>query len=386
MKQVERRLQTSKALVAYRSARNDRDSSQAAQAKVDSDMAGAKQAIAKRTADMPSAQAALQTVEMQHAEALKAVSEIQQQLAAKNNLLNTVALAASKAELCSRNWQAIRKLHRLPRRSKRAEQLAAEAGELQKQTAARQQSTNQSAAAVAAQKQALEVATADVTKYQQQVPALEAQHAALVEKLQAAEQQCSRTADDLLQLETRQFAAASLKPLTPEQIAWSVMHAVGLADQLRVASEAEINQKTPLTDVIRNDPAQMAARQRQIDDATYAKLQANAARFVELFGNGAGQPQTFFATADQALFLANDGQIRGWLAPGGGNLTERISKLTDAKSLADELYLSVLSRPPTDAEVAETSNYLVSRSNERPAAIQELAWALIASLEFRFNH
>ena len=73
-------------------------------------------------------------------------------------------------------------------------------------------------------------------------------------------------------------------------------------------------------------------------------------------------------------------------APGGGNLTERLSKLTDAKSLADKLYVSVLSRPPTDAEIAETSGYLASRPNERPVAIQELAWALIASLEFRFNH
>ncbi len=93
------------------------------------------------------------------------------------------------------------------------------------------------------------------------------------------------------------------------------MRAVGLTDQLRAASEAEINAKTPLTDAIRNDPAQMAARKQQIEEATDAKLQANAARFVELFATGAGQPQDFFATADQALFFANDGLIRSWLAP-----------------------------------------------------------------------
>ncbi len=63
------------------------------------------------------------------------------------------------------------------------------------------------------------------------------------------------------------------------------MRAVGLTDQLRAASEAEVNAKTPLTDAIRNDPAQMAAREQQIDEATDAKLQANAARFVELFGD-----------------------------------------------------------------------------------------------------
>jgi hypothetical protein len=164
------------------------------------------------------------------------------------------------------------------------------------------------------------------------------------------------------------------------------MQAVGLAEQLHLATEAEFHAKTPLTDAIRNDPAQLAARSQQIADATHAKLQANAARFVELFSTGAGQPQAFFATADQALFFANDGQIRGWLNPGGGNLTERLSKLSDAQALAEELYLSVLSRRPSDAEIAETTNYLTTRGNERAAAVQELAWALIASLEFRFNH
>jgi hypothetical protein len=131
---------------------------------------------------------------------------------------------------------------------------------------------------------------------------------------------------------------------------------------------------------------QLAARQQQIDNAAYAKLQANVARFIELFGAGEAQPPSFFAAADQALFLSNDGQLRGWLAPGGGNLTDRLIKLTDPRALAEELYLSVLTRRPTAAEVAETTDYLARRASERPAAVQELTWSLITSAEFRFNH
>jgi hypothetical protein len=164
------------------------------------------------------------------------------------------------------------------------------------------------------------------------------------------------------------------------------MRAVGVTDQLRAASEAEINAKTPLTDAIRNDAAQMGAREQQIDETTDAKVQANVARFVELFATGAGQPQDFFATADQALFFGNDGLIRSWLSPGGGNLVERLGKLTEPNAVAEELYLSVLSRRPSEAEIAEATNYLAARANERPAAVQELVWSLLTSLEFRFNH
>ena len=39
-------------------------------------------------------------------------------------------------------------------------------------------------------------------------------------------------------------------------------------------------------------------------------------------------------------------------------------------------------------ERAEVASYLAGRPDpkERPAAVRELAWALLASTEFRFNH
>src|SRR4030095_5349547 len=103
-----------------------------------------------------------------------------------------------------------------------------------------------------------------MARLDQQQTDLDAQRKAGAEKVTADQQALAGAADELLQHETRQFATAALKALSPEQLARTTMRAVGLTDQLRAASEAEVNTKTPLTDAIRNDAAQMAAREQQI--------------------------------------------------------------------------------------------------------------------------
>ena len=55
------------------------------------------------------------------------------------------------------------------------------------------------------------------------------------------------------------------------------------------------------------------------------------------------------------------------------------------KTLAEELYVSVFTRQPIDDEINEVTNYLEQRKDDRSAAIQEMAWALLTSVEFRFN-
>ena len=71
----------------------------------------------------------------------------------------------------------------------------------------------------------------------------------------------------------------------------------------------------------------------------------------------------------------------------GGDLTARLAKMSDDKKLVEELYLSVLTRKPTNEEVTEVAEYLKQRKKEkRNEAIQEVTWALLTSAEFRFNH
>lgn len=160
------------------------------------------------------------------------------------------------------------------------------------------------------------------------------------------------------------YRTANLKALTPEELAWSLMQATGLTDAERKALGKNANENT-----------------------LHGRLVGNVAPFVATFASQPGQPeQSFQATLDQALFLANGRMLRGWLTPRPGNLMDRLLALKDADAMSEELYLSVLTRRPTDEERAEVREYVRSRDKDRPAALQELAWALMASAEFRFNH
>jgi hypothetical protein len=73
-----------------------------------------------------------------------------------------------------------------------------------------------------------------------------------------------------------------------------------------------------------------------------------------------------------------------------------LNALKDPSVIAEELYLSVLSRRPSVEERAEVADYLAKRTTnlpedkkpgeERISALRELAWGILASTEFRFNH
>jgi hypothetical protein len=160
------------------------------------------------------------------------------------------------------------------------------------------------------------------------------------------------------------YRVANLKALSSEELAWSLMQATGLADAERKTLGKNAN-----------------------ENALYGRLAGNVAPFVATFASQPGQAeQSFQATLDQALFLANGGVLRSWLTPRPGNLMDRLLALKDAEAIGDELYLSVLTRRPTDEERGEIRAYLKARDKDRLPALQELAWALMASVEFRFNH
>ncbi|MBI5802894.1 MAG: DUF1549 domain-containing protein [Verrucomicrobia bacterium] len=185
----------------------------------------------------------------------------------------------------------------------------------------------------------------------------------------------------------KSFAVGAFAALTPEQLAWSMMRAAGVAGAHEVEGGAEFDKKTPPTDANKASPARLAERAKAAEQYAWEKLKGGAAGFAPLFGAGAGESQeAFFATADQALFLNNGGMIRGWLSPSAENLCARLGKLADPWALAEELYLSTLTRLPTEAEAAAVQKKLAAREKEKAAVVQELAWGLLTSVEFRFKH
>jgi hypothetical protein len=167
------------------------------------------------------------------------------------------------------------------------------------------------------------------------------------------------------ELPPKSFAVANLKPLSPEQLCWALMQATGLTDAERLALGKGAK-----------------------EEALRTRLAANLGPFVATFGGQPGQPEgeSFQATLDQALFLENGALVRGWLTARPGNLLDRLLHLHNDQAVAEELYLRVLTRRPADEEKQEIAHYLRGRPKDRPAALQELTWALLASAEFRFNH
>jgi Protein of unknown function (DUF1549)/Protein of unknown function (DUF1553) len=184
------------------------------------------------------------------------------------------------------------------------------------------------------------------------------------------------------------FVVASLKPATPEQLAWSVMQGLGLVAQTRSQVEEKLDGHDPkMRAIFQTDARRQALRVSMIEEGVHDQLQKNVAPFVRQFGAAAGQPQDATdPTVHQALFLSNGRQLQEWLAPSPSSLVGRLAGLTDPSAIADLLYLSLYTRRPTGEERAEVGRYLADRGKDRVSALQELAWALLTSTEFRFNH
>jgi len=145
------------------------------------------------------------------------------------------------------------------------------------------------------------------------------------------------------------------KRLSAEQLMWSVLEATGERNRVTEAKGA-------------------------------TGLEAVRAKFVKAFANPAGEPEDEFAPSLKAtLFLLNDPTIQGWLTPRAGNLVERLTKLPDAQ-VAEELYLSVLTRLPATEERDEVAKYLAGGVSRRQSVVSQLVWALLASTEFCVNH
>jgi len=243
-----------------------------------------------------------------------------------------------------------------------------------------------SEALLAAQK-ALEGAQAEYAARCKAVEAAKSALEAAQSEMAAKQSNFDAAVADLTDRWTNDFTVAPLKPLTPEQLCWAVLRATGIYDRQWKAESVELEKSQPLTEEQKKDPAQVAAREAEIEQRTFDKLKGNVATFITYYGAGAGQPQgDFFATADQALFAANGGTLNSWVAPAEDNVTDRIIKQSDPRVAVEELYLALLTRMPTAEELENFAKYLSGRGEDKATAAQELVWGLLNSAEFRFNH
>jgi hypothetical protein len=88
----------------------------------------------------------------------------------------------------------------------------------------------------------------------------------------------------------------------------------------------------------------------------------------------------------QVLHILNSPAIHGKLSDDTGRLTQLLKQKADDGSLVEELYLTFFSRLPTDEERKLAVEYLAKDKAKRREAAEDLAWSMMNSLEFVFNH
>jgi hypothetical protein len=112
--------------------------------------------------------------------------------------------------------------------------------------------------------------------------------------------------------------------------------------------------------------------------------------FLELFGRpprdtGLESERNNRSTADQRLHLLNSSHIQRKI-----DQCRMVQYLTQTKKtpreIATGMYLGILSRFPTEAEMKTAEGYFQSDTRKAREAAVDLAWALINSAEFLYRH
>lgn len=180
------------------------------------------------------------------------------------------------------------------------------------------------------------------------------------------------------------WVGSPMRPLSPEQYCASCLQVSGHLEQHVLQERKAIDESEKVPEGTELSPEERRRRDRMATRRAIDKLRGNFDQFATLYSAGAGQPEAFFATAEQALFLANGGAVYGWSGSNGSNATARVIQAADAHAAAEELYQSLLARSPTAEEVALVSEYWNGSAEQRPARAQELVWAILCGVEFRF--
>jgi hypothetical protein len=174
------------------------------------------------------------------------------------------------------------------------------------------------------------------------------------------------------------FLVAHQKRVSAEQLMWSMMQATGELENYLAKAQAPPPEEEPAGDAKKKKVTIRGARDKP-DDMRQ--------KFVKAFGNQPQDPEVECnPSLEAALFLLNDSTVLNWLKPSGDNLMGRLSKLNEPDKVADELYLTILSRQPSGDEKAVVAGYLEKNSSRRDKALLHLAWSLLASTEFCVNH
>ena len=189
-------------------------------------------------------------------------------------------------------------------------------------------------------------------------------------------QRSSRLPNGVPKVEPDSYRVSLPKGLTPEQLLRAVLRATGnveWAKALEVEPDAE---KFDRKGYFTGSNVELPPSLGEIESI-----------FIQTFAHPPGTAEVDYSPGvNKSLFLMNDRLIQHWLKPRTGNLIDRLSKMDAPHAMAKEMYLAVLSRLPEKEEAIWITDYLARNEPRRTAALADLAWALLNSAEFMFNH
>jgi len=91
-------------------------------------------------------------------------------------------------------------------------------------------------------------------------------------------------------------------------------------------------------------------------------------------------------SVSQVLHIMNSPEIYARLDHQGGTVSKLVREVRTNRLLAEELYLTFLSRFPSESERQVVDRYFARPLTSRRDAAVDLAWSLMNTLEFSFNH
>ena len=198
------------------------------------------------------------------------------------------------------------------------------------------------------------------------------------------------------------FSVAALRPLSPEQLGWSVLQVTGRLPsrlerterKMKEAAQKESQQKdankSDTKDSVEPKPDDHASAAEvgwQVRKKVYGDFQRELQTLFTVFSRLPGQPDNGFQpSVDQALFLLNSEQMVKFMKE--SVLLDRLSHLQKPDELADELYLAVLSRHTTEEERSDVAELVEAASDrkQRREIVRQIVWGQLLSAEFRLNH
>jgi Protein of unknown function (DUF1553) len=90
------------------------------------------------------------------------------------------------------------------------------------------------------------------------------------------------------------------------------------------------------------------------------------------------------ATMTQTLHLMNASHIQQRISQEGGRCQKLASSNRDARSIIEELYLTVFNRPATEAEFKTLESEFAMPNTNRQQLIEDIVWSMVNSPEFLY--